>query len=234
MSSTSINPATLEFIQKENARRSRQRKIAMIVGAVMVVGIAAGGYFGISAWKTASQENKAKELAAKMTVAGPGNGFEEMRKAVDSGQITWDQARAAGREAWEAEQQKRMDAYFATPAKDRDKYLDKLIDEMQKRMKEMEARRAANPPTTRPDRGDRGNRGNGPTTRPEGERGDRGPGGGRGNADNTSPVQRAQRGEFMAAMQRRMQERGIQMRGRGGWGGGGGGGGGRGPGGGGR
>lgn len=194
----------------------------MAVGALLIAGIATAGYFGVRAWKVSSQEAKAKELAAKIVTQGPG-GFEEIRKAVDSGQITREQAWSAGREAMEARMQKEMDGFFGTPAKDRDKYLDKLIDEIQKRMKEMEARRAAEGPTTRPNWGGPPRDGNGPTTRP-----DRGPGGGGGRGDNASPVQRAQRQEFMAAMMRRMQERGIQMgrgMGMGGWGRGGGGGG---------
>ena len=218
MSSSSFNPATLDYIQKETVRRRRQRKIATAIGAVLIAGLAVGGYFGLKAYNQWAQENRARQLAASVTTAGP-SGFATMRKAVDSGEITREQAWAARREAMEKRIQLEAQGYFKTPEKDRDKYLDKLIDEMQKRMKEMEAARAANP-TTRPAR--EGPPRDGATTRPDGERRDRGPGGMfGGGGDNTSPTDRAMRQEFGVAMSKRMQERGVQMPGRGGWGGGG-------------
>lgn len=219
MSSNSINPATLEFIQKENARRSRQRKIATAVGGLLLVCIAAGGYFGVRSWRAASQQATAKEIVAKAMANGPSReGFEQVRQAVESGQITWDQMRSAGREAFEKAEKERMTAYFSTPAKDRQKYLDKLIDDMQKMRAEWEARRAAQGPTTRPERRERPE--GAPTTRPEGERGEQRAGMMGGRGDNMSPVDRAMNQEFRAALRRRMEERGIQGGGRGGWGGG--------------
>jgi hypothetical protein len=187
----------------------------MIVAPLLVAGIATSGYFGIKTYRASSQEATAKELVAKAMANGPSReGFEQVRKAVDAGEISREQAWAAGREMMEKAEKERMTAYFNTAAKDRDKYLDKLIDERLKMMKEWQARRAAEGPTTRPNREERG-----PTTRPEGERREGGPGGG-ARGDNQSPVDRAMNQEFRAALMRRMQERGIQMPGRGGWGGG--------------
>lgn len=215
MSDASINPATLEFLKKENAKRARQRKIMLVAIPLLLAGIATSGYYGIKAWRASSQEDAAKAFVAKNFEKGPSpDGFDQVRKAVDSGQFTWDQMRQAGREAWEKAEKERMTAYFNTPAKDRDKYLDKLIDEMQKRMKEFEAMREKMGPTTRPNWGDR-QRGDGPTTRPDGERRERGMGGPGGRGDSTSPVDRAMNQEFRAALFKRMQERGIQMPGRG-------------------
>lgn len=235
MSDTNYNPATLEFIKKESAKRSRQRKWSMVVGGVLLVAISAAGYFGLKAYNEARGTARAKELVANITT--PGAGFDAMRKAVEAGEITRDQAWAAGREAMEKMMKERVDGFFNTPVKERDKYLDKLIDEELKRQKEWEARRKewearqATQPTTRPDRGER--RG-GDGERREQDRGTPGGGGMRGG-DNTSPVDRAKQQEFRAAMQRRAQERGVELGrggGRGGWGGGrgpggGGGGGGR-------
>lgn len=227
MSDASINPATLEFLKKENAKRAKHRKVMMIAAPLLVAGIATAGYFGVRGWRASSQQAMAKDIVAKAMANGPSReGFEQVRKAVDSGQITREAAWAAGREAWEKAEKERMTGYFNTPAKDRDKYLDKLIDDMQKMRKEWEARRAAQAQEPRPER----RREENPTTRPEGERreGQRMGGGARG--DSQSPVDRAMNQEFRAAMMKRMQERGIQMGGRGGPGGGWGGG--RGPGGG--
>lgn len=231
MAESSINPATLEFLKKENAKRAKQRKIMMIAAPLLIAAVATGSYFGIKSWRAASQEARANEIVAKAMANGPSpQAFQEVRKAVDSGQITWQQMWQAGRGAWEKAEQERMKGYFNTPAKEREKYLDKIIDDMIKQRQQWEAARAAMGPTTRPNWGGQRERGQDrPTTRPaDGERRERGMGGG-GRGDSMSPVDRAMNQEFRAAMQRRMEQRGIQMRGR--WGGGGGG---RGPGGGGR
>jgi len=98
------------------------------------------------------------------------------------------------------EMEQRVDAYFAlaTPA-EKQKYLDSMLDEMQKRMSEFRNR---------------------PTTRPAGQTGggDR-PGGGGGNRfdpermkkrmESTPPARQAKMAEFHAAMRKRMTERGI-------------------------
>jgi hypothetical protein len=226
MSSPHYNPATIDFIRKDAAARRKRRTVASIVGAFVVAGIAFGGYFGWSAYAASAEQAKKDALAAELKKATDFRSAREtLSSAIEAGTISERDARDIGRRAWEERQKEVMEGYFATPAKDRDKYLDNIIDEMQKRMAEWQRDR----PTTRPG-GDR------PTTRPDGER----RGGtdaerearGRARADNQSPVERAQQSEFRAALMARMRERGIQMPfGRGGPGGGGGPGG-RGPGGG--
>jgi pyruvate/2-oxoglutarate dehydrogenase complex dihydrolipoamide acyltransferase (E2) component len=176
--------------------------------------IALGGGMTWALWPK-NYDKVINELAQK----GP----EEIRKAVDSGAIPREVAWEAFGQAREAEMQKRVDGYFALQtAAERNRYLDKMIDEMQARMREFQQRS-----TTRPagdwQRGDRRGDGPGPATQPnDARRAEREQ---RRNvrADTTPPAQRAQRVEFMAAMRKRMQERGIEMpnggRGFGGFGG---------------
>jgi hypothetical protein len=220
MSDLKINPATLEYAKQENARRGKRRAIASVVGLLLVAGIASAGY-----WAWSSYQKSAKATLAQQLASAP-DARDKLRDAVRSGQLTREQAWDAGREAWEKREQETIDGYFKTPAAQRDEYLDKMIDEMQKRMAEWQRDRPTTGPATRPDRP----RGDGPTSRPtDAEREARG----RARADNQSPLQRAQQSEFRAAMMARMAARGIQMRGPfGGGGRGGPGGGGRGPGGG--
>ena len=226
MSDLKVNPATIEFLKNQNAQRGKRRAIVSIVGLLLVAGIAFGGYTGWKKYKDAHQVAVAKAAVADLK---PGNreGWDKMRTLVDKGEITRDQARDAMQEAREKEEQARMDAYFKTPAKDRDEYLDKMIDEMQKRMADWQKNRPTTGPSTRPDRPDRQNRG--PGTQPtDAERAARAS----ARADNQSPIQRAQQSEFRAALRARMAARGIEMPRFGGGGPGGGGGGRGGPGGG--
>lgn len=149
----------------------------------------------------------------------------KIREAVDQGTITRQEARDAFEQAMEARMNKTMDEYFVLPAgKERDKYLDKMIDEMEARRREWQ-QRATTQPTTRPNREDRADRGDRPATQPN-DRARRMA----TRMDSTPPERRAKMAEFRAAMAARMAARGIQggpgRGGFGGWGGRGGGGGG--------
>ena len=222
MSDLQVNPATLEFAKHDQARRRKHRARASVVGLLIVAGIASAGYWGWNKYQNARQAALIKQAAAAP---------ETIRELERSGQLTDDQARDARRQAWEKREKDAMDGFFKTPAADRTKYMDGLLDEMQKdqarRMAEWQRDRPATRPTSRPDRPDR------PTSRPsDAEIQQRM----QQRADNQSPLQRAQQSEFRAAMRARAEARGIDMRrmfggGRGGPGGGrgpgGGGGGGR-------
>ena len=197
------------------SNRMTTKKKALL-GAVSAALIAAGG----ATYAFWPRDNS--KLVAQLARA---NDPQQIRQAVDSGQITRQEGREAFGPQREAEMDQRMDAYFAlsTP-KDRQKYLDKLIDEMEARRREWERRATTRPATSQPT--------SRPTSRPTTQQ--RGGGDWQQRAaarqDSTPPDKRARRVEFMAAMRARMQQRGIQpgRGGPGGWRGGGGGGGGRG------
>lgn len=185
-----------------------------LLGAA-ITALVAGGGVTYALWPT-----NYDKLAAELAKKGP----EEMRKAVESGQIPREVAWEAFGAAREMEMQKQMNTFFAlkTPA-DRNKFLDKMIDEQQARMREWQQRA-----TTRPARPEGERRERGPTTQPDEARRKEMEQRRNERADKQSPTQRAQRVEFMMAMRKRMEERGMQMPGGGGMRGFGGPGGGRG------
>lgn len=211
MSDSTINPATIEYAKRDLDRRKKRRAVASIAGLFLVAGIASAGYFGWAHY----QKAKADALAAQLAAEDPGKLFA----AVQNGELTREQAREAGRQQWERREQEAMAGYFKTPAADREKYLDKMIDEMQKEMERRRTEWMRNRPTTGPATQPDWRRDRGPASRPsEAEMQARG----RARADNTSPLQRAQQSEFRTALMARMQARGIQGpfgRGPGGWGG---------------
>jgi hypothetical protein len=198
------------FMHAGNGKGSTKlrRAIAWAAALGVVVGITVG------AWAMWRSHNKQKLLASIK------DDPRKVREAVRDGQITRDDARDVMMDAFEARMNKTVDDYFALDQKDRDKYLDKLIDE-QEAMRRQWQQRATTRPTSRPAREDRP-----ATTRPAGDMQQRM----RERADRTPPERTARRAEFMAAMMQRRAARGLTGGpGGGGWGGGrGGGGGGRG------
>ncbi|MGH7179655.1 MAG: hypothetical protein ACREJC_19930 [Tepidisphaeraceae bacterium] len=183
----------------------RRHKAIWLAVAALLVALGAGGTYAF--WP----KNHDKLLAQI------GDDREKLRKAVDDGQLTRDEVRDAMWQRREAETDKQVDGYFALPTqKERDKYLDKMIDGMEARRKEFE-RRAATQPARNRDR-ERGPT-TGPTTQPRQDWQQRMA----QRQDNTPPDKRAQRIEFRRAMQQRMTQRGIAppQGGRGGFGGGG-------------
>lgn len=185
--------------------RKLLNKPVLLVAAVGAIALAGGATMAL--WPK-NQEKLVAELAQKSP--------EELRRAVESGAVPREVAWEAFAQAREAEMQKRIDGYFAlSKPLDRQRYLDKLIDETLARQREWEQRAA-----TRPARsewmwrfadgqlrreGDRG-----PTSQPSEERRRQMEQRRALRADSTPPAERARRVEFMAAMRKRMQERGIQ------------------------
>lgn len=168
----------------------------LVIAAVATLALAGGMTYAL--WPT-NYEAKAQALAAQ----GP----EAMRKAIDSGELPREVAWDAMGQAWEADQQKRLDAYFAlnTPV-ERTRYLDQMINEMEARRKEWDARAATRPSGDR----ERRDRRDGPASQPsEARRAEMGKRRAE-RADKQPPEKRAQRAEFMVAMRKRMTERGIQ------------------------
>ena len=180
-----------------------RRALAWVAAACVVIGISVGAW---AMWRAHARQKLLESIK---------DDPQKVREAVQQGQISRDDAWQAMGEAMEARMNKVMDDYFALPPKDRDKYLDKLIDEQEARMREWR-QRATTRPATRPAREDR------PTSRPAGDWQRRA----NERADRTPPERQAKRAEFMAAMMQRRMERGLSngpgAGGRGGWGGGGG------------
>ena len=140
-----------------------------------------------------------------------------LRQAVQSGQITREEARGIGRDMFAARMQKQLDGYFALPAgKARQQYLDKAIDEMEARRKQREARRP--PQAGRPAPAPPAGRPPGPGAGPSGTNA-AGPNGGAAGAtganarsaraESVPPERRAQFQQFRLDMRQRMQTRGI-------------------------
>ena len=197
-----MNPRNVKTTQVSAAASARRRRVVVsVVAVVLVLGLSYG------AWAMWRSHGKQKLLASIK------DDPRKMRDAVEQGQISREEAGELRWEMMEARMDKTMGEYFALPPAQREKFLDKMIDDMQARGREWQ-RRAASQPSTRPER-DRG--GDRPTTGPSEER--RRQMAARG--DSTPPEKRAQRAEFRAAMMARMQARGMTP-GRGGWGGGGG------------
>jgi len=126
----------------------------------------------------------------------------------------------------------RVETYFTLPKEKQTAYLDKVIDEMQDNMKKMEQMRSEFP---RPERRRDANEPNDPNRiqRMQERQAQRNnPSRMRAMRERGNPEDQAKQRQFRDAMQKRMQQRGIQMPQFGGRGGFGGGGGGRNPGGG--
>ncbi|MBC8106433.1 MAG: hypothetical protein H7Z14_07585 [Anaerolineae bacterium] len=222
MVSAKKNPALAAALREMELKKARgpwPRRLRIIGAALAIVLIIGGATWAIRAHLKASA--KADTLAAL-----PKNP-RDLFQAVRDGKIDREDAREAMQAAREAEENKRLDEYFALKTQaDRNKYIDKVIDEMEARRKEWE-RQASTRPTTRPADRATTRPTTGPTTRPN-RRND--PGRQLNNVQGGNPVRQAQRAAMMAAMRARMAQRGIQPGrggggggGRGGWGGGGGG-----------
>jgi hypothetical protein len=103
----------------------------------------------------------------------------------------------------------RVQGYFGTPEEDRTAYLDKLIDDMQQRRKEMEQRRSSEGEGgTTP--GGRDRDGEGRREEDGTDRRERGMARMKNRIETTDPEERAQFVEFMKQMRARMEERGIE------------------------
>ncbi|HRK31436.1 MAG TPA: hypothetical protein PLD59_10190 [Tepidisphaeraceae bacterium] len=192
--------------------KSRNFLIGVGIGAVALAG---GATFAL--WPV----NRDAQVAAAVKQI-EGKSRDEVRQIVDSGAIPREVAWEAMGAAREQEMQARLDAFFALKTQpERTKFLDQMINEMEARRKQWEARAATQPSG---DRERRDRRPDGPTSQPSEDRRREMEQRRAARQDSTPPERRAQRVEFMAAMQKRMKERGIEQpaggRGFGGFGGG--------------
>jgi hypothetical protein len=149
-------------------------------------------------------------------------GWDRLRKEIQN--LTPEQRDKLGAER-QAERQrredKRIDDYFAQPPAKRNAYLDKQIQEEEKRRKEREARRAQGGQNRNPNARNSGQ--NGPAPGPNGANAGGQRGGGRNASpdarsaarnqrlDNSSPEQRAKRAAYHAAVQQRRIAAGLPL-----------------------
>lgn len=213
--SASKNPALAAALREAELNKARgpwPRRLRIGGAALMILLIIGGAAWAIRIRLKANEKVAAKQVALA-SIKSPRDAF----RAVQAGQLSWDDLEKLREER----ENKQMDEFFALKTQaDRDRYLDKQIDEMEARRKEFQ-QRAATQPTTRPWQHSTTRPTSGPTTRPN-RRND--PGQQLNRVQGGDPVRNAQRAAYRSAMRARMAARGIQGGGgRGGWGGGGGG-----------
>ena len=207
------------------------RRALLIGGAGMLVVIA--GVFAVTTLTgdAESASTLPKELsvtALKAEAANPRQAMERVREAFNREDLTDEQRqelRTNMREVWRSAMQERLNEYFAASPEQQVVILDRQIDEMLEGRQRREAERA----NRQGPEGQRANRGQGdnqaqPT---DGQRRGRGSWS-RGDRPRPTQQERKQRSEarnpdetaqrmaYYTAMRARMQERGIEMRGRGG------------------
>ncbi|MFT3786823.1 MAG: hypothetical protein QM770_11760 [Tepidisphaeraceae bacterium] len=195
-----VSQRTAMYAHTLRTKQQRQRKLSMIAGALVLVGFGAGGYFGYEWWKSSKQEAAAKQAVQEIAQASTVTPslFEKLRSNVQSGVLTREQAGDAMMGLFNRVQ----DGYFALPpnSKQRDAYLDKIIDQMESMRKQYGAQNPTTGPTTRP-----GPLGGGPSEaqRTEWEKNRQ------TRLDKMSPDRRAKMAEFIGAMLKRRAERGL-------------------------
>lgn len=223
----SVHAAARRQSADRDERSSRGLWIAL--GSLMlVVGLAAGGGW----WWWSSREDPritefrqfTQDLAKQYPINEPPKGMLDMaaRMTAAVGWFAKVQAlpehlrRAAfkeGEKVMMASMQNTVNGYFTTPPEKREAYLDKQINGFDSMRKMFEGNRSQLA-SMMPNRGQGGG--------PPGAGGPGGPPGGRSRSeedrnawrknmiDRSTPQQRARFNEFFGAMERRMQERGMQ------------------------
>lgn len=176
--------------------RSRNRVGVAVLVAAGVIVIVAAGYAAV-AWSQSRSRQKA------LTEAG--NEPRKIIEAAAEGKITPQQRDQAINDSIQSRLQNQVDGYFRLPeGKERDAYLDRVIDEQELARQKFEAVKANHPlPTTGPDEQTT------VTTSPDGRekritirrKG--------GDASQLPPDLRAKLAEFAAAMAQRRAERGL-------------------------
>lgn len=209
---------------KQDEREQSTSKVKLALAATVALAAVGGAVWAVAgnhADKKPTVEIPQQFAVDNLKKMEPGPGmWDQMRELRDRKDLTdeqRDQIRDNMRSVMEARFKERIDEYYSAKGEDKKKILDKHIDEMQKFREQMEARRnqegnqAGGPPGGDRPRGD-GDRG-------QGGRG--GPGGGSREQRMTrtqsrNPDQMAKRMAYMAAVNERMKERGMQPFGGGG------------------
>lgn len=161
----------------------------------------------------------------------PDQAFENFRKAMDREDLTEEQKeqiRENGREIMEQRMDERIDEYFNAPEGEKNKVLDKSIDEFEKMRKEREARDAEREKMSEEDREKERQKWR---DRMKDREGSRTQAERKNRSESRSADKMGKRMAYFSAVANRMKERGMEPPNRGPFGGGGPGGRGRGPGG---
>jgi hypothetical protein len=185
-----VNLNTLKYAEslkvKTEIQKKKKRKLKYILSPILILLTIFGTYFSFSYIAKENSSKIAKQLVQSVSVY---HNFDAVKNAIDAKETSWEEVRSAMRQNFEDRTNSQVKKYFELSLKDREKYLDQIIVENQKLR-----------PTTRP---------NMITTRPSRE--DRPRNDFQRNADNISPIDRAMRGEFFAALNKRMKEKGINV-----------------------
>ncbi len=217
---------------RENPSAQKSGKKQLLLAGLLVLGlggVAYAMYARPASVANADPNEVAKELRERgrdMEDAERRERLERLANLTDEEKATLDPEaeRLARRANRFKEMEARVNGYFKAPLDERDKYLDDVIDDIQKMTAEREkerarrdAERAAN---GEPPRGERGPRGEGGPQgdregRPGGGEGRPGGGGGRGGwgggSANGNSANTAKFTEFAAALNKRAKERGIEL-----------------------
>lgn len=190
------NKMTAKKSIKSFAWNRKNVVIASAVAAVLIIGTVWGGV-----------ELYGKYQSAKIDLSGKSE--EQIRAYMESEEfkkLDREARHQYGRTAMAQAMEKRINGYFEVAPDQQTAYLDKMIDEMQERIKEMPPREP------RPQVSDPNKPGDGGPQARQGSGTRRSPGGMRARQESSSPEQRAKRVVFHEAMQKRMKERGINFR----------------------
>ena len=195
-----------------------RKQVLVGVATLALLLVSAAGWYW---WKSARDLELARQLQADVfsqeTRSLPEEErrakFTEYRKQYE--RLSDDQKRQLRRQSHSGMQQRmteRIDQFFALPQPQRVAFLDKQINEMEKRRKQFSSRSIQQGPGGRPDFGrGRGNRGNSS----QAERGERRDRWRRERLDHSTPEQRAKFAEYIEALRKRREQRGTPSSGRG-------------------
>lgn len=200
------NKVTAKKSIKNFAWSRKNIVIASTVAAVLVIGTVWGGV-----------KLYGKDRPVRIDLSGKSE--EQIRAYMESEEfkkLDREVRHQYGRAAMEQAMEKRMNGFFEVAPEQRTAYLDKMIDEMQERRRQMPPRGAGDrsgeprPQVSGQNQAEGGSPQSGQARRGGGAR--RGPEGMRARQERSTPEQRAKRTEFFEAMRNRMKERGLDFR----------------------
>lgn len=185
-----------------NTNDNRPMRVILAIAAVLLVG---GGVWAFSS-SSNSTSNPSSPAVLAAADDNPGKVFDKMRELQHRTDLTDDQRRqqmGALRDQMDAQIDIRVNAYFtATTPEEKNRLLDKSIDDMEKRRQEFENERRredANTASSRPSREERRRQWMNSTPQERKTR-----------SESRSADNEARRRAYRAAMEGRMKERGIK------------------------
>lgn len=200
----------------------RSRKGLFSIVVILALG---GSVWGVARMSRSEKPTLPKELSAQALKAqadgDPAKLMNRVHDAMRNGNLTEQQRHELWqnvRQIHEAQMDKRIGEYFAAGTSQRQAILDRQLDEMQVRMREMEQRRAqweqerqAQSANGQPAAGQNGTAGNGPNGNRPGSHGGPSHAQRKTHSESRDPDQTARRSAYFTALRQRADERGIQM-----------------------